>query len=221
MIAQHSDQGTADSGGLDDHLFARVRSGPVRVGYIASCPDPTREYFNERRDYYRRWNADLVHYIELEDGFDKKALKKVLECEIVHLSGGNTARFMHWAVRRDLGHHLSRFLHTGGAIVGVSAGSMILTPSIRLAIQDGEMFPDLESDTGLGIVPWEFYPHADHSSTCMTRLQSYAHLCPNPVYACEDGAGLLYDCETLKMFGRVTLVDGSETDPNRFPGPDP
>ncbi|WP_298770717.1 hypothetical protein [uncultured Shewanella sp.] len=65
-----------------------------QVGYIASEPDIARLYFNQTKQVYNELGAELSTYVELEAGFDDAAFSHLLTLNAIHLSGGNTYRFL-------------------------------------------------------------------------------------------------------------------------------
>jgi dipeptidase E len=71
--------------------------------------------------------------------------------------------------------------------VGVSAGSMVMTPSI------GEDFvfwrPPTGGDEALGIVDFSIFPHVDHEDlpdNSMANAERWAAGIPGPAYAIDD-----------------------------------
>jgi hypothetical protein len=81
--------------------------------------------------------------------------------------------------------------------VGMSAGSMVMTPRI------GEEFVDWKSPTGgdetLGVVDFSIFPHLDYPdwpSNTLASAREWARKIPGPAYAIDD--------ETA-----ISVVDGS------------
>jgi dipeptidase E len=71
--------------------------------------------------------------------------------------------------------------------VGLSAGSMVMTPSI------GEDFvrwkPPAGSDRTLGLVDFSIFPHLDHENmpdNCMANAEKWAAGMPQPAYLIDD-----------------------------------
>ncbi len=151
-------------------LRARLHSGSsgLKAGYIASQPDPNRQYYRPVRDWYTSLGIEMNLYLELEQGYDALLVDKLLACDIIHLSGGDTFRFLYWLKHRDLLPRLKEFARSGGGLVGLSAGAMILAPSIASAQVCGDRnhigLPELK---GLGLFEFNLVPHLplrDHHS---------------------------------------------------------
>jgi len=75
--------------------------------------------------------------------------------------------------------------------VGVSAGGMVMTPSI------GEDFVGWKSPTGsdetLGLVDFSLFPHVDHPAlpeNTMAEAERWAAALPSPAYAIDDDTGV-------------------------------
>jgi dipeptidase E len=71
--------------------------------------------------------------------------------------------------------------------VGLSAGSMVMTPSI------GEDFvrwkPPAGNDEALGLVDFSIFPHLDHEKmpdNCMANAEKWAADMPQPAYLIDD-----------------------------------
>lgn len=109
-------------------LLLSLTTNKPKIGYIASAPDPQRKYYQQTQQLYSELNADMTVYLELELAFDQQTLESLFACDVIHLSGGDTQRFLQAIKQRRLIESLVAFALNGGAIVGVSAGAMLLTP---------------------------------------------------------------------------------------------
>lgn len=81
--------------------------------------------------------------------------------QIVYVCGGNTFTLMKFAREADFSNSVNKLLLRGGVYIGVSAGSVIAGPSIRIA---AELSPDVNSVglvdmSGMGITDTIIYPH--------------------------------------------------------------
>jgi dipeptidase E len=82
-------------------------------------------------------------------------------CSVIYVCGGNTFRLLKHARAANFGEAVSRLLDRGGVYVGVSAGAIILSPSIEAAatIEPDPNTVGLEDFTGLALVDFEVHPH--------------------------------------------------------------
>jgi peptidase E len=92
--------------------------------------------------------------------------------QFINLSGGNTFRFLKSIKERGAESRLVEYARNGGILIGVSAGAMILTPSIESAFICGDVntvgLSDLE---GLELVSFFFDPHSSKQDTNLVKLK--------------------------------------------------
>ena len=74
-----------------------------------------------------------------------------------------------------------------GVWVGLSAGSMVMTP--RIGDDFAVWWPPSRSDETLGVVDFSIFPHVDHPDlpeNTMAEAERWAATLPNPSYAIDD-----------------------------------
>jgi dipeptidase E len=109
----------------------------------------------------------------------------VQETDVLLVNGGDALYLCYWMRQSGLADLLPSLRET--VWVGLSAGSMVMTPSI------GEDFviwkPPSGSDETLGIVDFSIFPHLDHPDlpdNSMTHAERWAASMPVPCYAIDD-----------------------------------
>jgi dipeptidase E len=108
----------------------------------------------------------------------------VQETDVLLVDGGDALYLCYWM--RQSG--LAELLPSLRAVwVGLSAGSMVMTPSI------GEDFvrwkPPAGSDRTLGLVDFSIFPHLDNENlpdNCMANAEKWAAGMPQPAYLIDD-----------------------------------
>lgn len=107
------------------------------------------------------------------------------ETDVLLVGGGDPLYLCHWMRESGLAGLLPSLHET--VYVGLSAGSMALTPHI------GEDFvqwrPPSGGDEGLGMVEFSIFPHLDHPElpdNSMADAQRWAAALPVPGYAIDD-----------------------------------
>src|SRR5687767_9889359 len=113
----------------------------------------------------------------------------VRETDVLLVNGGDPLYLCYWM--RQSG--LAELLPSLGAVwVGLSAGSMVMTPSI------GEDFvgwkPPTGGDDTLGIVDFSIFPHLDHPDlpeNTMADAERWAAGMPGPAYAIDDETAIM------------------------------
>jgi dipeptidase E len=109
----------------------------------------------------------------------------VRETDVLLVNGGDALYLCHWMRQSGLADLLPSLRET--VWVGLSAGSMVMTPRI------GEDFvgwkPPTGSDRTLGIVDFSIFPHLDHEllpENTMAAAERWAAGIPGPAYAIDD-----------------------------------
>ena len=113
---------------------------------------------------------------------------------------------------------LSDFASRGGAlgagvIAGLSAGGLIMTPTIKLAGQAG-LHPDenevgLRDLRGLGLVDFEFSPHYD-AYPREVKIHTQLAARGRKIFCVFDGAGIIVQGDQIQPVGRAELFVGNE-----------
>jgi dipeptidase E len=111
---------------------------------------------------------------------------KVRETDVLLVSGGDALYLCHWMRQSGLADLMPSLSET--VYVGLSAGSMVMTPRI------GEDFvgwkpPAGGDDSTLGVVGFTIFPHLDHEDlpeNTMAHAERWAAGMPVPAYAIDD-----------------------------------
>ncbi|ANC75604.1 peptidase S51 [Fictibacillus phosphorivorans] len=112
----------------------------------------------------------------------------VKETDVLLVSGGDALYLYHWMQQSGL----AELLPTLRAVyVGMSAGSMVMTPKI------GEEFvgwtPPTGEDKALGFVNFSIFPHVDHEmlpDNTMAAAEQWAAALQGPAYAINDDTAI-------------------------------
>jgi dipeptidase E len=108
----------------------------------------------------------------------------VRETDVLLVDGGDAAYLCHWMRASGLADLLESLRET--VWVGVSAGSMVMTPRI------GEDFVTWDSPAGdrtLGLVDFSIYPHLENPDlpgNTVAAAERWAAGLPGPAYAIDD-----------------------------------
>ena len=109
----------------------------------------------------------------------------VREADVLLVDGGDAMYLCHWMRQSGLADLLPSLPEM--VWVGVSAGSMVMTPRI------GDYFVNWKSPTGgdetLGLVDFSIFPHLDHElmpQNTMADAERWAAAISGPAYAIDD-----------------------------------
>jgi dipeptidase E len=115
---------------------------------------------------------------------EERWVPKVQETDVLLVDGGDAAYLCHWMRASGLADLLPSLRET--VWVGLSAGSMVMTPRI------GEDFVTWHSpagDTTLGMVDFSIFPHLENPDlplNTMANAELWAAEIANPAYAIDD-----------------------------------
>ncbi len=132
----------------------------------------------------------------------------VREADVLLVDGGDATFLCHWMRQSGLADLLPSLRET--VWVGVSAGSMVMTPRIGDAFVNWD--PPSGDDATLGIVDFSIFPHLDHADmpeNTLAEAERWAEDIAGPAYALDDQTAIVV------RDGHVEVV--SEGDWRHFP----
>src|ERR671917_1004518 len=123
---------------------------------------------------------------------------KVRETDVLLVAGGDAMYLCHWMRQSGLADLLPLLRET--VWVGLSAGSMVMTPRI------GEDFvgwkPPTGGDETLGLVDFSIFPHLDHEmlpENSMADAERWAAGMQDPAYAIDDQTAIKVTDGTVEV----------------------
>ncbi|WJL96821.1 Type 1 glutamine amidotransferase-like domain-containing protein [Microbacterium sp. ET2] len=129
----------------------------------------------------------------------------VREADALLVDGGEAVFLAHWLRESGLADLLPSLTDT--VWVGVSAGSMVLTP--RIGAQFVEWRPDAGDET-LGLVDFSIFPHLDYpgwESNTLDRAHRWAEGIDRPAYALDDQSAISVVDGVTHVLSEGTWVD--------------
>lgn len=124
----------------------------------------------------------------------------VRQADVLLAEGGDALYLCHWMRQSGLAALLPTLPHI--VWVGLSAGSMVMTPRVGDAFVETRP-PITGDDRGLGLVDFSIFPHLDYpgfTQNTMAHAERWAADIGGPSYAIDDETGLQV------VDGRVTVV---------------
>lgn len=125
---------------------------------------------------------------------DERWVPVVQEADVLLAAGGDALYLAHWMRESGLADMIPSLTET--VWVGLSAGSMVMTPRIGTAFMGWQ--PPSGDDRTLGVVDFALFPHLDHPmlpSNTMATAERWAATLDCPAYAMDDDTA-------------ITVVDG-------------
>lgn len=206
LYGDEQEQHTDDR--MTERLLRLIGEGRPRIGYIPEASYPDRRFFGVKRDFYAGIGADLAEYFD-EETLDSER-PGLLACDAIHLSGGNTFTFLYWLQQRGMVSLLRQYVAEGGVLIGVSAGSILMTPNVHAAaLCRDPPDPRLVDYAALGLVDFHFWPHFDVNRVLDPGASVLAASLPE-LYTCAGGAGIVVDGDAVELFGAVARYKPSK-----------
>jgi len=185
--------------GLDD--LTNFKREDVKIGFIptASNGEPGNKdwYINQITDLYKH-SFKWIDFIDFSaSGVEWEA--RLAECNVIYVSGGNTFHLLNEVKKHKfdvwLNKHLDNFVY-----VGVSAGSILATPSIKIAtVEPADInYVGLQDLNALNLVNYEISPHSPELLSYETNA-NYAKTIKNRLYAIDDNTALYQNGNSFKV----------------------
>lgn len=188
----------------------------ISFTYVPFCHDKSEIFYRRAIKRYQKFGVSKFHCLDLDTAELPSAdsFKKAFQSDIIYLPGGNTFYFLNLLKKHKLIPRLRKYAQSGGVIAGLSAGALILTPSIEIAGLKG-LDPDknevqLKTLSSLNLVPFEFCPHFDPRPQSVRILKTYSAQKKHPIYASKDGGGIVVKNEHMSFYGKTWVFSQGE-----------
>jgi len=143
-------------------------------------------------------SVGLLELTALPSIGEERWIPWVRDADVLLVDGGDATYLCHWMRQSGLVELLPSL--TEAVWVGVSAGSMVMTPRIG---DDFVGWPSAPDDRTLGVVDFSIFPHLEHEDmpqNTMAAAESWAAEIAGPAYAIDDQTAIRVDD------GRVDVV---------------
>lgn len=131
-------------------------------------------------------SVELLELTALPSIPEERWVPRVRDADALLVAGGDALYLQHWMRQSgfvDLFPSLPETVY-----VGISAGSMVMTPRIGADFV-GWQRPDDGGDSTLGLVDFSIFPHLapdGEPGNSMAEAEAWAPTLPNHSYACDD-----------------------------------
>ena len=160
-------------------LYAHPWAGPRQAWRFVSGQEPRSPMTG------LGWKSvGLLELTALPSLDEERWVPLVRAADVLLVDGGDAAYLCHWMRASGLADLLPSLRET--VWVGVSAGSMVLTPRVGA---DFVTWHSPAGDSTLGVVDFSIYPHLDNPDlpeNTMAAAQHWAASLSGPAYAIDD-----------------------------------
>lgn len=138
-------------------FFTNPGSHAVAIVTTAAEGKEQNKYSQLAKKQFKEMGFIKIDFVDLE----AEPTKDFSSYGVIYVCGGNTFKLLKFAREANFKTSIENLLNQGGVYVGVSAGSIIVSPSINIA---NEVEPDpndigLEDLTGFNITDFIILPH--------------------------------------------------------------
>lgn len=191
-IFLYSDQVLPENEKLDRRFLKMVGKDRPKMAYIPSASDCPRKYYREKCEYYKRYGVEDLLYFDLNKEYDSS------------LTDGDPFQFLGAIRKRDFGPVLKRCHEDGGILLGISAGAIVLTPSINIS----HVFYRSRTDRhqAVGLVDFHFLPYWNQREDRLEAVKRCSLENKATLYACRDGEEMVVREGKMDMVGDVLKI---------------
>lgn len=207
-IILYSDQVVSGNERLDRIFIELAGRDRPKIAYIPSASDNLRKYYTEKCAYYRKYGIRDILYYDLNKEYDPSLTEEMLACDAIHLSGGDPFQFLGSIRKRNFGPVLRKYHQDGGILLGVSAGAIMLTPSINIS----HVFYKSRTNQhqAVGLVDFHFLPHWNQREDRLENVKRFSEEQRVTVYACRDGDGIVIKDDKIELVGDLVRIENGK-----------
>ncbi|WP_102262359.1 Type 1 glutamine amidotransferase-like domain-containing protein [Mesobacillus jeotgali] len=195
---------------LKNRIKELAGSKPFKLAYIPSRTDKERWYFEKARPELTSWGVTDFFYFDVDQEFEESQLDEFKSCDGIFLSGGNTYLLLKNLQEKNIVTYIKEMVQEGKTLIGVSAGSIIMSKSIKIAGFHDQNEVQLCELNGLGLVDFEFMPHWNREKHQLDELLEYSLLQEESIFTCRDGDGIVIDGEKIEFYGEIKEIRKGE-----------
>lgn len=195
---------------LADALGQLVGKAPggTKIGFVPTAANV--EHGN--KDWFVRQITNLyTHGYTWVDVVDISAhgvgwKQRLAEVDVILVGGGNTFHLLDQVRKTGFGDWLTTAL-TSKVYMGISAGSILVTPSIAIAsVDNGDVnVPGITDLRGLSFVPFEVSPHTPESVSHEGN-KVYKATIENELYAFDDQSAVAVNGDVVEVVSEGAWV---------------
>ncbi len=160
------------------------------------------QWFGKFRDQLYKQGITNIDDLDLRNINQEKLEKLLSTKDMLFVNGGNTFFLLYWMRKSGFGVALKNFLSDDKLYVGVSAGGIVVTPTISIAgVEPGDANNvGMQDFTGLSTVDFEFSPHVPDMVSYMS-VEEYSKITPNKIYSVDDYTAVLVQDDKVNIIG--------------------
>lgn len=193
-----------------DKTWISIVKGINILHYIPSASS-SAQYFDECKTWYNSLGIPTIVQFDIDLHYDEQKIDTLFSCDAIFLSGGNTYYFLSLLQKHNLIDRLRTYIEQGGICIGVSAGAILMSPTIGIAEFGDENQVGLQDLSSLNIIDFEFFPHFNGKSETLLSLQKRANATQKSIYVCKDGDGIIIKDKIIHQIGDIIVLSAMKS----------
>ena len=172
-----------------EKYFSTLTYRSVAIVTTAADGKENNKYSKLAKSQFKDAGFDVIEFIDIE----KNRFADFSQYSVVYVCGGDTFKLLKYAREANFKEAIEKLLERGGIYIGVSAGAIILAPTIQIAASvdadQNDAGTDMTNFTGLSIIDFEIHPHyiPDHDK----ELSSYQETTKNKVIKIANSEAII------------------------------
>jgi len=182
-------------------LFLKLIRKPVeniRILFVPTAAITPEELFyiekSKQELFQMGIKEEQLHILTLDSPVDEK---EIARSDVLYVCGGNTFHLLQIIRETNFTQFIKKFIAQGKLYFGVSAGSIILGPSIEIAVPFDENKEKMDNFTGLGLIQDVLSPHFVPEEKKL--IDEYRAKLPYPITPLTDQQAFLVTDEESKI----------------------
>ncbi|MCC6711102.1 MAG: Type 1 glutamine amidotransferase-like domain-containing protein [Candidatus Pacebacteria bacterium] len=159
-----------------------------------------KEKIKNNLEQLKNLNIDAKNILEINIA-DGQSVQQLNHCQVMFVCGGNTFYLLHQLRTTGFDQVIKNFVQNNGVFVGVSAGSIVVTPDISVAnIEPADPNEVNMTDfTGLSLINFEVSPHVPEYVS-YEAMDEYSQQTKNKIITID------HDCAVLVSNNQTSIV---------------
>ena len=180
-----------------EKFFDSLPYKSVAIVTTAAEGKANNKYSKLAESQFRELSFDVVDFIDLENNPQADFTKY----SVIYVCGGNTFKLLKHAQKANFKDAIIKLLERNGIYIGVSAGAIILSPTIQIA---ASVAPDpnevgIRNLEGFGLINFEICPH--YNPALNKELAVYEKTTTNKVIRISNSQAIIITGTEQKIIG--------------------
>lgn len=206
-LVMHSDQ-IKNNTLIDEASMKLFISSSPRIAYIPSKSDKDRKYYQQKCEWYKQFGITKLKYFDIDNEYNNNMNDDLFKYDGIFLSGGDTFHFLNNLKKRDFLTKLKNYVDNGGVLIGVSAGSILMSKTIEIEMIQHPHLIGKSDYSALDLVDFDFFPHFDwNQDVNLHNVIDFSKRRDSVIYCCNDGDGIIINGEQVEFFGEILKVE--------------